>query len=128
MKKLSITALLIVSLFAAAPAAQAADWSNGEISCDLNVTELSSWLHFWNWGKWESFTAKLYKNQSPEKAVTFTCSAISTDNTEFGCKIPYNQIDTAIFLKLKYPALFPTIKAGTSKSAACEIIFKAAKQ
>jgi len=116
-----------VSLFAAAPATQAADWSNGEISCDLNVTELSSWLHFWNWGKWESFTAKLYKNQLPEKAVTYTCLAISRDNTEFGCKIPDNQINTARFLKLDLLFL-PTIKPGTSKGAACEIIFKAAKK
>ncbi len=127
MKKLSITALLIVSLFTAAPAAQAADWSNGEMSCDLNVTELDSWLHFGNWGKWQRFTAKLYKNQSPEKAVTYTCSAISPDNTEFGCTIPDNQIDTALFLKLDMLPLL-TIKPGTSKGAACEIVLKAAKR
>lgn len=125
MKKLSITALLIVLLFTATPAAQAADWSNGEISCDLSVTALDSWLFFWNWGKWESFTARFYKNQSPQKAVTFTCSAISQDNTKFGCTLPKNQSATAIFLKLD-PWPSPTIKPGTSKSTVCEM-FKATK-
>ena len=51
MKKLTITALLIVSLFTVTPAAQAADWSNGKFSCDLEVTKLAPWWEFYNWGK-----------------------------------------------------------------------------
>jgi hypothetical protein len=125
MRNLAITALLAASLFAAAPAAQAADWSNGEFSCDLEVTALADWWNVFNWGKWDRFTAKLYKNKSPEKAVTFTC--LSTIDSKFGCALPNNQIDTAIFDLKLHLSLSPTIKPGTSKSAACEIIFKEAR-
>jgi len=45
MKHLIISALLAVSLFVTAPAAQAADWNNDTLSCDIKVTD--TWFGMW---------------------------------------------------------------------------------
>jgi len=60
MKHLIISALLAVSLFVTAPAAQAADWNNDTLSCDIKVTD--TWF-----GMWQNFKATFYVAAKPTK-------------------------------------------------------------
>lgn len=120
MKKLTITALLIVSLFTVTPAAQAADWSNGKFSCDLEVTKLAPWWEFYNWGKWEKVHLKYSLISRPEISGTIVCDASSLDYTKFLCSVEPefpNAICCCQTLS-KY-----TFNPGTSKSQACEAVF-----
>lgn len=127
MKHLIFALVLATSFWAATPDAKAADWTNGVVSCDINVKELSSWFVFWNWGKWQKFDVHFYLNKTPSNALAFSCRAISLDNTGFGCTRPLKQIDTERLFNM---VLFiePIIPPGTSKNAACEIAYKAATQ
>jgi len=121
MKKLTITALLIVSLFTVTPAAQAADWSNGKFSCDLEVTKLAPWWEFYNWGKWEELHLKYSLISRPGISGTFVCDASSLGYTEFLCRIVQPEFSKALFVSNivnKY-----TFNPGTSKSQACEALF-----
>lgn len=66
MKILTIAALLAVSLFAAAPAAHAADWNNDTLSCDIKVE--TTWL-----GQWLRFQATFYLPARPKTYCNYTC-------------------------------------------------------
>lgn len=125
MKKLSITALLIVSLFTVTSAAQADDWSNGKFSCDLKVKELAPWWDVFNWGKWREVQLNYSLISRPESSVTFTCLRGSSDYTKFDC-----WLDTAFpfdrnTLDWSSRQIEGTFNPGISKSQACEAIFKA---
>lgn len=127
MKHLIFALVLATSFWAATPDAKAADWTNGVVSCDINVKELSPWYVFWNWGKWGEFDLHFYLNKTPSNALAFSCLSLTKDLTHLGCMRPLKQIDTE---KLFNMELFiePIIPPGTSKSRACEIAYKAATQ
>jgi len=74
MKHLIISALLAVSLFVTAPAAQAADWNNDTLSCDIKVTD--TWF-----GMWQNFKATFYVAAKPTEIYTiYECTFIGGRN------------------------------------------------
>ncbi len=127
MRHLIIALVLATSFLTAPPAAKAADWTNGVISCDINVKELGTWYVPWIWGKWEKFEVLFYLNAAPKDAATFTCRSIWPDNTIFACMLPEAQyLIAGSKLKMRL-VMQPTIPSGTSKNAACEIAYNAVK-
>jgi hypothetical protein len=124
MRNLVITALLAASLFAASPAAQAADWSNGEFTCDLEVKELAPWYAVLNWGKWGQLQLKYSLISRPESSVTFTCYTDSLDSTKFNCSVSPLFFYDRNTLAWASVSIQYTFNPGTSKSQACEAIFK----
>ena len=120
-------AVFIAALLAVIPLcrpAHAADWSNGQFSCDLNVTELGQWWVPWTWGKWREFTAKFYLNAAPESSVTIRCMDTSVDGDGFSCTTKSGAPYDSKRLSWQPSIIQFTFKPGTSKSQACEDIFK----
>jgi hypothetical protein len=128
MKKTSIAALLILSLYAPL-SAHAADFSGNGFSCDLTDIELKPWWVPFVWGQWTRFNVKIYKTQSPEKAVTYVCTDISLGNTTFGCTLePVNQVLVASMMNLAWAMNMTNFRPGITKGQACEIALNAARK
>ncbi len=74
MRYLTVATLMAIFLFAAAPVANAADWNNDKLSCEIKVAD--TFL-----GKWKEFSTRFYLTAKPEVFLTYKCLTINILNT-----------------------------------------------
>ncbi len=125
MKSGIMTALMgvAVCLLMTIPVAQASDWSNGDIACDLEVKELAPWYEVLNWGKWSTLHVKYSLISRPESSLTYLCYAALPDRIKFACRGDSNAQNDRERLAGSSAAAAFTFNPGTTEAQACEAIF-----